>query len=75
MEEFDSLQLTVSARATAEHFVPLHMYAIASLIVLNTHFRSQLFPAKTDARILGALTLFTINGAQCEGTAAPTISS
>lgn len=59
---FDSLALTVSAEATAEHFVPLHMYAVASICILYSHFRAQLFDHQQGQDFFSALTMLTING-------------
>jgi len=62
VQEFDSLALTVSSGATAEHFVPLHMYAVASVAVLYTHFRAQLFHNQQGKAFFDALTVVTMNG-------------
>jgi len=62
--EFDSLALTVSAEATAEHFVPLHMYAIASICILYSHFRAQLFNSQHGQDFFNALSMITTNGTQ-----------
>jgi hypothetical protein len=59
---FDSLALTVSAGATAEHFVPLHMYAIASVAIVYTHFRAQLFNDQQGKDFFRALQLLTNGG-------------
>ena len=61
---FDSLALTVSAGATAEHFVPLHMYAIASICILYSHFRAQLFNSQHGQDFFNALSMITTNGTQ-----------
>ena len=54
--------MTVSAEATAEHFVPLHMYAVASICILYTHFRAQLFRNEQGKDFFAALSMITING-------------
>jgi len=59
---FDSLALTVSAGATAEHFVPLHMYAVVSVAVVYTHFRALLFHLQQGTEFFNALTMLTTNG-------------
>ena len=60
---FDSLALTVSAEATAEHFVPLHMYAVASISIVYSHYRAQLFQNGQGQAFFDALKLLTTNGA------------
>ena len=39
----------MSVGATAEHFVPLHMYAVVSIFVLYTHIGALLFRKEQGA--------------------------
>ena len=62
--EFDSLAQTVSAGATAEHFVPLHMYAVASIFVLFTHIRVAVFRMQQGKDFFYAQQLIGLKGAR-----------